>query len=184
MSHDSIDTLLTFIADSPSPYHTVSTSRALLDEAGFTALSLEEAPWHLQSDAAYYIPVYGSGLIAFRTGRQIRRHLRLSAAHTDFPCLRIKQRPEIREKGYLKVNAEVYGGLLRESWLDRPLSLAGAVAIETEDPFRPKRHLIDLKRPVLTIPRLAIHMNRKANQASNSILKRTSCRSWASMKRP
>lgn len=164
MSHDSIDTLLTFIADSPSPYHTVSTSRALLDEAGFTALSLEEAPWHLQSDAAYYIPVYGSGLIAFRTGRQIRRHLRLSAAHTDFPCLRIKQRPEIREKGYLKVNAEVYGGLLRESWLDRPLSLAGAVAIETEDPFRPKRHLIDLKRPVLTIPRLAIHMNRKANQ--------------------
>lgn len=164
MSHDSIDTLLTFIADSPSPYHTVSTSRALLDEAGFTALSLEEAPWHLQSDAAYYIPVYGSGLIAFRTGRHIRRHLRISAAHTDFPCLRIKQRPEIREKGYLKVNAEVYGGLLRESWLDRPLSLAGAVAIETEDPFRPKRHLIDLKRPVLTIPRLAIHMNRKANQ--------------------
>ena len=164
MSHDSIDTLLTFIADSPSPYHTVSASRALLDEAGFTALSLEEAPWHLQSGAAYYVPVYGSGLIAFRTGQHIRRHLRISAAHTDFPCLRIKQRPEIREKGYLKVNAEVYGGLLRESWLDRPLSLAGAVALETSDPFRPKRHLIDLKRPVLTIPRLAIHMNRKANQ--------------------
>ena len=164
MSHDSIDTLLTFIAQSPSPYHTATASRDLLDKAGFTALMPDAAPWQLETDGAYYVPVYGSGLIAFRTGRNIRRHLRLSAAHTDFPCLRIKQRPEIREKGYLKVNAETYGGLLRESWLDRPLSLAGAVAIETEDPFRPNLRLIDLKRPVLTIPRLAIHMNRKANQ--------------------
>ena len=33
-----------------------------------------------------------------------------------------------------------------------------------DDPFRPKLRLIDLEKPVLTIPRLAIHMNRKANQ--------------------
>ena len=70
----------------------------------------EETLWQLKADRAYYVPVYGSGLVAFRTGRDIRRHLRLSAAHTDFPALRIKQRPEIREKGYLKLNAETYGG--------------------------------------------------------------------------
>ena len=164
MSRDSIDTLLNFIDRSPSPYHTVAASKKLLDEAGFTALVPEETLWQLKADRAYYVPVYGSGLVAFRTGRDIRRHLRLSAAHTDFPALRIKQRPEIREKGYLKLNAETYGGLIRESWLDRPLSLAGAVALESDDPFRPKLRLIDLEKPVLTIPRLAIHMNRKTNQ--------------------
>ena len=164
MSRDSIDTLLNFIDRSPSPYHTVAASKKLLDEAGFTALVPEETLWQLKADRAYYVPVYGSGLVAFRTGRDIRRHLRLSAAHTDFPALRIKQRPEIREKGYLKLNAETYGGLIRESWLDRPLSLAGAVALESDDPVRPKLRLIDLEKPVLTIPRLAIHMNRKTNQ--------------------
>ena len=126
----------------------------------------EETLWQLKADRAYYVPVYGSGLVAFRTGRDIRRHLRLSAAHTDFPALRIKQRPEIREKGYLKLNAETYGGLIRESWLDRPLSLAGAVALESDDPFRPKLRLIDLEKPVLTIPRLAIHMNRSVNEGA------------------
>lgn len=164
MSHDAVDNLLTFISRCTSPYHTVAAAKALLDEAGFTALSPEEAPWHLQANRAYYVPVYGSSLIAFRTGRDIRRQLRIGAAHTDFPCLRIKHNPEIREKGSLKVNAEVYGGLLRESWLDRPLSLAGAVALETSDPFRPNIRLIDMEKPLLTIPRLAIHMNRKANQ--------------------
>ena len=114
----------------------------------------------------------------------MRRHLRLSAAHTDFPCLRLKYRPELRQHGYLKLNAEVYGGLLRESWLDRPLSLARYRALQSKDAFRPEVRLIDIGRPVLTIPRLAIHMNRQANDASPSIPRRTSCPSWASMTRP
>lgn len=163
MTYDYIDSLLTFIHHSPSPYHTVQASRAYLDQAGFQALSLTET-WHLARNRAYYIPLYDSGLVAFRTRSDVRRHLRLSAAHTDFPCLRLKYRPEIRQHGYLKLNAEVYGGLLRESWLDRPLSLAGSIALQSEDAFHPKVHLIDVGRPVLTIPRLAIHMNRRANE--------------------
>ena len=163
MSSDYINDLLTFIQHSPSPYHTVRTSRSLLDKAGFSALSPAE-DWHLQARHAYYVPLYGSGLVAFRTGSDLRRRLRLCAAHTDFPCLRLKYRPEIRQNGYLKLNAEVYGGLLRESWLDRPLSLAGTVAVQSDDVFRPDVRLIDVGRPLVTIPRLAIHMNRKANQ--------------------
>lgn len=142
MTYDYIQDLLNFIHHSPSPYHTVHASRDYLDRAGFQALSLSEA-WQLAPDGAYYVPLYDSGLIAFRTGSDVRRHLRLSAAHTDFPCLRIKYRPEIRQHGYLKLNAEVYGGLLRESWLDRPLSLAGTVALQSADAFQPEIRLID-----------------------------------------
>ena len=163
MTYDYIQDLLNFIHHSPSPYHTVQASRDYLDRAGFQALSLSEA-WQLAPNGAYYVPLYDSGLIAFRTGSDVRRHLRLSAAHTDFPCLRIKYRPEIRQHGYLKLNAEVYGGLLRESWLDRPLSLAGTVALQGSDAFQPEIRLVDAGRPILTIPRLAIHMNRRANE--------------------
>lgn len=161
MTYDYIQDLLNFIHHSPSPYHTVQASRDYLDRAGFQALS--EA-WQLAPNGAYYVPLYDSGLIAFRTGSDVRRHLRLSAAHTDFPCLRIKYRPEIRQHGYLKLNAEVYGGLLRESWLDRPLSLAGTVALQGSDAFQPEIRLVDAGRAILTIPRLAIHMNRRANE--------------------
>ena len=162
MSSDYINDLLTFIQHSSSPHYTVRSARDLLDEGGFTALPPAET-WHLEAGRAYYVPLYDSGLVAFRTGRDLRAHLRLCAAHTDFPCLRLKYRPEIRQNGYLKLNAEVYGGLLRESWLDRPLSLAGTVAIQSDDAFHPDMRLIDIGRPLLTIPRLAIHMNRKAN---------------------
>lgn len=162
MTYDYTQDLLKFIQRSPSPYHTVQASRTYLDQAGFQALALSKT-WHLAPNSAYYVPLYDSGLVAFRTGSDVRRHLRLSAAHTDFPCLRLKYRPELRQHGYLKLNAEVYGGLLRESWLDRPLSLAGTVALQSKDAFRPEVRLIDIGRPVLTIPRLAIHMNRQAN---------------------
>ena len=153
MTYDYTQDLLKFIQRSPSPYHTVQASRTYLDQAGFQALALSET-WHLAPNSAYYVPLYDSGLVAFRTGSDVRRHLRLSAAHTDFPCLRLKYRPELRQHGYLKLNAEVYGGLLRESWLDRPLSLAGTVALQSKDAFRPEVRLIDIGRPVLTIPRL------------------------------
>ena len=114
MTYDYTQDLLKFIQRSPSPYHTVQASRTYLDQAGFQALALSET-WHLAPNSAYYVPLYDSGLVAFRTGSDVRRHLRLSAAHTDFPCLRLKYRPELRQHGYLKLNAEVYGGLLRES---------------------------------------------------------------------
>lgn len=48
--------------------------------------------------------------------------------------------------------------------LDRPLSLAGTVALQGSDAFHPEIRLVDAGRPILTIPRLAIHMNRRANE--------------------
>ncbi|HSH36670.1 M18 family aminopeptidase, partial [Schnuerera sp.] len=50
------------------------------------------------------------------------------------------------------------------TWFDRPLSMAGRVSIKTKNPLKPKELLIDMEKPIMTIPNLAIHMNRKVNE--------------------
>ena len=104
--------------------------------------------------------------MAFRVGKNFAEEptLRIAAAHTDFPCLRIKPNPELDEKGYGKLNAEIYGGMLLHTWLDRPLSAAGKVALRTDDIFHPGARLVNFSRPLFTIPNLAIHMNRNVNE--------------------
>ncbi len=47
------------------------------------------------------------------------------------------------------------------SWLDRPLSIAGRVLVETEDGIQSR--LVDIDRDLLLMPNVAIHMNRSAN---------------------
>ena len=56
---------------------------------------------------------------------------------------------------------ERYGGQLLFTWLDRPLSIAGRVLVETEAGMESR--LVDIDRDLLMIPNVAIHMNRKAN---------------------
>ena len=64
-------------------------------------------------------------LFAFTIGESFDGMLKIAAAHTDHPCLYIKPNPELTVKGYEKVNTEVYGGAILNTWLDRPLSVSG-----------------------------------------------------------
>lgn len=155
--------MLQFIQHAVSPYHTVQSSMQALETAHFSPL-VWGMPWHLLPNHAYYVPIYGSTLIAFTVGADPRRHLRIATAHTDFPCLRVKPAAAMTTHTYGKLNTEIYGGMIRESWLDRPLSLAGKIALRGSDPFHPAVRLFDARRPLLTIPRLAIHMNPKTNE--------------------
>ena len=87
----------------------------------------------------------------------------MEAAHTDWPCLKLKPSPEVSTSRYGKLNVEVYGSPILSTWMDRPLSLAGKVCAAGETPFSPSVHIVDIKRPVAVIPNLAIHMNREVN---------------------
>lgn len=155
--------LLKFIDFSVSPFHAVKASEDILKKAGFSEL-LTTKEWQLKLGGKYFTQVYGSTLIAFTVGENPRARLRIAAAHTDFPCLRIKPAASLAENGYGKLNVEVYGGMILNTWLDRPLSVAGKVVLAGKDAFSPKTKYIDIKRPLLTIPNLAIHMNRKVNE--------------------
>ncbi|MCR5758643.1 MAG: M18 family aminopeptidase [Selenomonas sp.] len=153
--------LLRFIGESPTPYHTVMAAAKRLVKAGFAELDLSEN-WQLQPGGRYFVKVFDSTLLAFALGKG-DGPLRIAAAHTDFPCFRLKPQPEIVKEGYGILNVEKYGGMMLRTWLDRPLGVAGKVALRTADPFRPKVQLVDFRRPLLTIPSLAIHMDREVN---------------------
>ena len=151
--------LIDFIDAAGSPYHVVEKCNELLGPVPlFEKKGLHEGQ-------IYCFPLYHTGTVFVAIGKNARKApLRIACAHTDFPCLRIKPNPIIREHGYGKLNVEVYGGLIRNTWMDRPLSIAGAVALRGKHPFTPKLQLVDVRRPLMIVPNLAIHMNRKVNE--------------------
>ena len=149
---------------SVSPYHCIMEASRQLEEAGFQPLTLT-GTWNLKEEQGYYLPVFDSSLMAFTIGRQngSMPSLRMEAAHTDWPCLKLKPSPEVTTGRYGKLNVEVYGGPILNTWMDRPLSMSGKVCIAGSDPFTPDVRFINFKRPLLTVPNLAIHMNREVN---------------------
>ena len=149
---------------SVSPYHCIMEASRQLEEAGFQPLTLT-GTWNLKEEQGYYLPVFDSSLMAFTIGRQngSMPSLRMEAAHTDWPCLKLKPSPEVATGHYGKLNVEVYGGPILNTWMDRPLSMSGKVCIAGSDPFTPDVRFINFKRPLLTVPNLAIHMNRQVN---------------------
>jgi len=155
--------LLGFIATCTSPYHTVATSRKLLTDNGFAELKQADS-WHLAPGGKYFTTVYDSTLLAFRIGAKASTGLKIAAAHTDFPCFRIKPQAGILTEGYGTLNVEGYGGMIVSTWLDRPLSMAGKIVLKGKEPFSPKVQLVDFKRPLFSMPNLAIHMNREVNE--------------------
>ena len=157
-----IKNLAAFIKKAVSPYHTVEESRNLLEAEGFKELKIDEE-WNVSKGGKYYVLPFRTSLFAFCISKNGLKPLHIAAAHTDFPCLHIKPVAELEQRGYLRVNTEIYGGPILNTWLDRPLSIAGRVLLKSEDIYAPREILVDFKHPVLTIPNLAVHYNRDVN---------------------
>ncbi len=157
--------LLEYLNRAVTPYHAVELGASLLRAAGFTEQSLEE-PVKAERGKGYFIRVFGTGLIAYTVGEEFSPEdaLYLAVAHTDAPCLRVKPSAELLSGEYKRLDVEVYGGAILNTWFDRPLSLAGRVVLRGEDAYTPQLRNVDFARPLLTVPNLAIHMNREVNK--------------------
>jgi len=157
--------LMHLLENSSSTYQAVEECEDRLKAAGF-----EELDWHNVLcpvlGGKYYMKPYKTMLLAFTVGpkKNYFQNIRLGAAHTDQPCLKIKPSPDMKEHGYLKVNVEVYGGPILSSWMDRPLNLAGKIVVKSDKIFQPRTILYNSKRPVAVVPNLAIHMQRDVNK--------------------
>ena len=112
----------------------VKEAQLQLEAAGFEELRFQQI-WGLKEKGKYYVRHHDTTLFAFTIGEQLsfRDTIRIGAAHTDFPCLRLKPNPDLTAGGYAQVNVEVYGGAILNTWLDRPLSISGRVALASED---------------------------------------------------
>jgi len=154
-----------FINNSTSPFHVVKNCSEILENEGFECLSFEKQ-WNLKKGGSYYLKFYDTTLFAFKIGNDINKDmiLRIATAHTDFPSFRIKPNPVMKEKSYMRLNTEVYGGVILSSWYDRALSVSGKVALKSDHLFETHEVLVDFVSPIMVIPNLAIHLNKDVNK--------------------
>lgn len=156
--------LLQYLNDSPTAFHAVENAAAILTESGFRDLKETEA-WSLEKGGRYFVVKNSSAMIAFTVGKgdPAKEGFHIIGAHTDSPGLKIK--PDactVTPDGYVKMNVEVYGGAILQTWFDRPLALAGRLIVREEGVLREK--LVQIDKPVFMIPNLCIHFNRDKNE--------------------
>ena len=162
MNNSTSNQLLSFISSSTCSFLAVKTSSELLDKNGYERLG-ENEKWSLKAGGRYYVTRNQSAMIAFNIPSNASSlSFMISASHSDSPCFKVKHNPETDAVGYTKINVEAYGGMLRATWLDRPLSASGRVTYT--DGCKVVSRLIDLKKPLFMIPSITIHMNRSANE--------------------
>lgn len=155
------DDLLDFIRTSPSCYHAIDSIKKMLFSAGFDEL-FEGDDWKLAANGKYFVTRNSSSLIAFRIPERISGGFMIVASHSDSPTFRVKPEPELSgPENYVRVNTERYGGMILDSWFDRPLSVAGRLMVSENGHIDEK--LVNIDRDILLIPHVAIHMQNPNN---------------------
>lgn len=160
-----IQNFMDFMDKSLTSYHAVAEVSAALEAHSFRRLS-EKALWKLEAGHDYYLTRNDSALMAFRLPNCKTEEIRgfhIYAAHSDSPSFKVKEHPELKKEGcYVTFNTEKYGGMILNTWLDRPLTIAGRVCVEENGEI--VSYPIQCKDNLCMIPNLAIHMNRDMNR--------------------
>jgi aspartyl aminopeptidase len=153
------DSLIRFLSDSPTPYHAVRCAAELLEKAGFRQLD-ETDSWDAPHSGQGHYVLRGGALVAWLVPASARPSTpyRIVGAHTDSPNLRVKPAPDTGGDGWRQIAMEIYGGTLLNTWLDRDLGLAGRLTMRDGS-----ARLVNIDRPLLRVPQLAIHLDRHVN---------------------
>jgi len=162
-----ISQLLRFLEDSPVNFLACAAVAKRLDQAGYQRLDARNSVKSCKPGDRFYVTKNDSSIYAFCMGSKplSEAGFHVICAHCDSPTFRIKPNPEIRaEKKIIKLNVEMYGGVILSSWFDRPLSIAGRVILKGADSLHPVTKLVHIDRPLVTIPNLCIHFNRQVNE--------------------
>jgi len=151
--------LMNFLDSSVTMFHAINECEKVLKDSGYIYLP-ENEKWNIRA-GKYYTKRNSSSLIAFDIANG-DYHFQISAAHSDSPTFKLKDRPIIESNGYLKLNVEAYGGMIDATWLDKPLTLAGRVMVDTE--YGIETRLLFIDKDLLIIPNVPIHFNREINK--------------------
>lgn len=163
-----------FVDASPTPFHCVEQTVKRLENVGFTRLrEAEPFAGQVQRGGKYYYTRNEGMIVAFAVGQKYEagNAFKVVGAHTDSPALKLKpvsKRPN--SHGYVQVGAETYGGGLWFTWLDRDLGIAGRAIVKTgENAFASK--LVHIKKPIMRIPSLCIHLQSAAERKALEVNK-------------
>lgn len=157
-----MDNFFKFIDSNPTAFHVVDTCRKELTAHKFTEVN-EGEDWKLKKGGKYFVTRNDSSILAFCVPKKTPKGFHIFAAHTDSPCFRIKEKPEMCfEDNYVRLNVEKYGGMILSSWLDRPVSVAGRVIVSEDGKLVTK--LVNIDKDLMQIPNAAIHMNGDLNK--------------------
>ena len=147
-----------FVVDSPTSYHAAQAVAARLEKRGFKAVD-ETVAWDSSIPARGY--VIRDGAIAawcLPSAPSERTGFRIVGAHTDSPALKLKPQGAIVREGWEMINAEIYGGALENSWLDREVGLAGRLTT-----YDGAVHLVRTG-PIARTAQVAPHLDRSAHE--------------------
>jgi aspartyl aminopeptidase len=156
-----IQDLLSFLDAAPTAWHAVAVAVERLKQAGFQPLS-DQDNWSILPNQRYFVTRNGSTLCAFITPSRRPQRLRLLASHTDSPGFKLKPLSEVRKHQMILLGVEIYGSPLLSSWLNRDLGIAGRVVyFNVQDQLQ--ESLVLCNQIPITIPQLAIHLDRDVN---------------------
>lgn len=169
--------LCDFIEASPTPYHVIGNAfdmvmRPLISQGrSLTVLSETEGIWNMEAGKTYYVERAGSCAAFVKIPENITDPPRFSivAAHCDSPVLRLKPDPVVEASGCAVLNVEVYGGVVKPTWFDRPLSVAGTVMAAAEDGHIRSAEVI--LPEIAIIPSLAPHLDHDQDWNKISVAK-------------
>ena len=151
------DSLIDFVTASPSSYHAAAEVARCLETAGFTRAD-ETVTWEQGLPRRGYV-IRDGAIAAWALPEALNpgAGLRIVGAHTDSPALKLKPAAALVRSGWQLINAEVYGGPLLASFLDRELGLAGRLT--TRDGAV---HLVRTG-PIARVAQIAPHLDRSVN---------------------
>ena len=151
------DSLIDFVTASPSSYHAAAEVARRLETVGFTRAD-ETVTWEQSLPRRGYV-IRDGAIAAWALPEALNpgAGVRIVGAHTASPALKLKPAAALVRSGWQLINAEVYGGPLLASFLDRELGLAGRLT--TRDGAV---HLVRTG-PIARVAQIAPHLDRSVN---------------------
>ncbi len=159
---NNINEFLDFVKTSKTAFHACKNIEDILLENKYIKLA-ENEKWNLKKEGKYFISRNNASIVAFTIPSNLDElSYNITAAHLDSPTFKLKPNFKLDEKRFNRLNVEVYGGPIFNTWMDRGLDIAGRVFVKENGKIKPV--LFSFDKPVALIPNLPIHYNREVNK--------------------
>lgn len=158
-----INQLKDYLDNSRSAFNAVYNLKEELLKNKYVELK-EYEDYKIKKGGKYFVTRNNSSIIAFNIGKKLSDpSVHSSASHTDCPSFKLKPNSLVKTKNYLKLNVEPYGGMLMNTWFDKPLGIAGRVMVKNKVGL--KEVIFDSKEMLCLIPSVAPHLTRDNGEA-------------------